>query len=219
MYYFPSRQAAGDMLADQLEQKYRFEDCAVMALSDGAVVVGAQIAHRLHCVLTMLLTSSIRLPNEYNILAAINQRGAITYNDMFSAGELEELTTEYFHYIEEQKMERIFEMNRLLGEGGLVKDELLRNRTVILVSDGLNNGMSLAAAADFLKTIRIKRLIIATPFASVGAVDKMHIMGDEIICFNVIEDIISIDHYYDDPALPDHEKILKTIEDVILHWK
>jgi putative phosphoribosyl transferase len=219
MYYFPSRQAAGEMLADQLRGAYRYEDCAVMALSDGAVVVGAQIAQRLHCVLTMLLTSSIRLPNEHNILAEINQRGVMTYNDMFSAGELEELTTEYFHYIEEQKMERIFDMNRLLGAGGLVKDELLRNRVVILVSDGLNNGMSLAAAADFLKTIRVKRIVIATPFASVTAVDKMHILGDEIFCFNVIEDIISIDHYYDDPSLPDHEKIIETIEDVILHWK
>jgi putative phosphoribosyl transferase len=219
MYYFPSRQAAGEMLADQLERKYRYEDCAVLALSDGAVVVGAQIAHRLHCVLTMLLTSSIHLPNDYNILAEINQRGGMTYNDMFSAGELEELQLEYFHYIEEQKMERIFEMNRLLGAGGLVKDELLRNRVVILVSDGLNNGMSLAAAADFLKTIRVKRLVIATPFASVTAVDKMHILGDEIVCFNVIEDIISIDHYYDDPSLPDHKKIIEIIEDVILHWK
>jgi putative phosphoribosyl transferase len=219
MYYFPSRQAAGEMLADQLEPKYRYEDCAVLALSDGAVVVGAQIAHRLHCVLMMLLTSSIRLPNEHNILAEINQRGVMTYNDMFSAGELEELQTEYFHYIEAQKMERIFDMNRMLGAGGLVKDELLRNRTVILVSDGLNNGMSLAAATDFLKTIKVKRIVIATPFASVSAVDKMHILGDEIVCFNVIEDIISIDHYYDDPALPDHEKIIETIEDVILHWK
>jgi len=219
MYYFPSRQAAGDMLANELEQKYRYEDCAVLALSDGAVVVGAQIAQRLHCVLTMLLTSSIRLPNEYNILAEINQKGAMTYNDMFSAGELEELTTEYFHYIEEQKMERIFEMNKVLGAGGLIKDELLRNRTIILVSDGLNNGMSLQAAADYLKTVRTKRLVIATPFASVTAVDKMHIMGDEIICFNVIEDIISIDHYYDDPALPSHDKVIDIIEDIILQWK
>lgn len=207
------------MLANELEQKYRYEDCAVLALSDGAVVVGAQIAQRLHCVLTMLLTSSIRLPNEYNILAEINQKGAMTYNDMFSAGELEELTTEYFHYIEEQKMERIFEMNKVLGAGGLIKDELLRNRTIILVSDGLNNGMSLQAAADYLKTVRTKRLVIATPFASVTAVDKMHIMGDEIICFNVIEDIISIDHYYDDPALPSHDKVIDIIEDIILQWK
>jgi putative phosphoribosyl transferase len=219
MYYFPSRQAAGEMLAKQLEPKYRYEDCAVIALGDGAVMVGAQIAMRLHCVLTLLLTSSIRLPNEYDVLAEINQQGGITYNDMFSAGQLEEIQSEYFHYIEQEKLEHIFEMNRLLGAGGLITNDLLRNRTVILVSDGLNNGLSLAAAADFLKPIRLKRTIIATPFASVKAVDRMHILADEIYCMNVLEDIISIDHYYDTQDVPDHAVVIKTIEQIILHWK
>lgn len=60
---------------------------------------------------------------------------------------------------------------------------------------------------------------MVTPFASVQAVDQMHILADEIICLNVLEDIISIDHYYDDNRLPPHEKIVQIIEDVILHWK
>ncbi len=62
MQYFPSRHAAGEMLADQLQPKYRYEDCAIVALGDGAVLVGAQIAMRLHCVLSMLLTTIRRSP-------------------------------------------------------------------------------------------------------------------------------------------------------------
>lgn len=221
MYYFPSRQAAGELLAKELEAKYRYDDCAVIALGDGAVVVGAQVAMHLHCVLTMLLTSSIRLPNEYDVLAEINQQGSVTYNDMYSPGELEELKGEFYNYIEQQKLEKVFEINRLLGAGGLISNDLLRNRNIILVSDGLSNGLSLTAAMDFLKPIRIKRLVVATPFASVRAVDKMHIVADEIVCFNVIEDIISIDHYYDTEHsdIPSHDVVIKTIEDIILHWK
>jgi putative phosphoribosyl transferase len=221
MYYFPSRVVAGELLAKELTPKYRYEDCAVVALGDGAVMVAAQIAMQLHCVLTMLLTSSISLPNEIDVLAEINQQGSITYNDMYSAGELEEIKGEYFHYIEQKKMERMFEMNRLLGAGGLISNDLLRNRNIIVVSDGLNNGLSLAAAADFLKLVKIKRMIIATPFASVLAVDRMHILADEIVCFNVMEDIISIDHYYDTEHndVPDHDLVIKTLEDVILNWK
>ncbi len=56
MYYFKSRTEAGDLLANQLEAKYRYENCAVLALGDGAVMVGAQIAIRLHCVINLLLT-------------------------------------------------------------------------------------------------------------------------------------------------------------------
>jgi putative phosphoribosyl transferase len=221
MYYFPSRHAAGDMLAAELEKKYRYEDCAVIALGEGSIVVAAQVAVHLHCVLTMLLTSSIRLPNETDVLAEINSQGSMTYNDMLSAGELEEIKGEYFNFIEQEKMQRIFDMNRLLGAGGIIKSDLLRNRNIILVSDGLNNGLSLAAANDYLKTVKTKRLVIATPFASVKAVDIMHILGDEIVCFNVLEDIISIDHYYDTEHtdVPSRNIIIQTLEDIILHWK
>lgn len=219
MHYFPSRQAAGDLIADELEQNYRYEDCAVLALGDGAVVVGAEIAKRLHCVINMLLCSAITLPREYETLATIDNFGSVTYNDMYSPGELEELQTEYFNYIEQQKLERLFEMNKLLGDGGVLSPDQLRNRNVIVVSDGLNNGMSMHAAAQFLKPIKIKKLIMVTPFASVGAVDQMHIMADEIVCLNVLEDIISIDHYYDDNALPSHDKIVQILENVVLNWR
>lgn len=219
--YFKSRASAGDLLAQQLVQKYRYENCAVIALSDGGVMVGAQIASQLHCVMTMLLTAPITLPQESSILAEINQVGGVTYNDMYSAGELEELQAEYFGYIEEQKIQRKFDINRLLGAGGLISQELLKEHNIIVVSDGLNSGLSLAAAADFLKPIRIKRLIVATPFASVAAVDRMHILADEIYCLNVLEDIISINHYYDTDGndVPSHEVVIKTLEDIVLRWK
>jgi putative phosphoribosyl transferase len=219
MYYFPSRQVAGSLLADELEVKYRFEDCAVVALSDGAVLVGAQIAARLHCVLTMLLTAPIKLQGETDTVAQINHFGGLTYNDMYSAGELEEMQSENFNYLEQQKLEKLFEMNRLLGQGGIIKKDLLHGRNVIVVSDGLTNGLSMQAAAEYLKPIKIHRLIMTAPFASVAAVDKMHIMADELLCLNTIENVISVDHYYEDNALPPHEKIVQIIEDIILHWK
>lgn len=206
-------------MADELEVKYRYEDCAVLALSDGAVVVGAQIAMRLHCVLTMLLTSDIKLLGETDAVAEIDHLGGITYNDMYSAGELEEIQAENFNYIEQQKMAKKFEMNRLLGQGGIIKNNLLRGRNVIVVSDGLTNGLSLHAAAEYLKPIKIKKLIMVTPFASVAAVDQMHILADELICLNTIEYIISINHYYEDNTIPPHDKIIQIIEDIILHWK
>lgn len=219
MQYFPSRMAAGDMIADSLEPKYRYEDCAVLALGDGAVVVGAAIASRLHCVINMLMLSAIQLPRETEVLATINNFGGVTYNDKFSPGELEELRSEYFNFIEQQKLEKLFEMNELIGQGGVLDSHLLANRTIVVVSDGLSNGFSMHAAAEFLKPIKIKRLVMVTPFASVAAVDQMHVLADELVCLNVIEDIISIDHYYDDSFVPSHEAVIKIIEDIILHWQ
>lgn len=206
------------MLADQLT-KYRYEDCAVIALSDGAVIVGAQIAARLHSPLNLLLTDAIRLQGEHDALAQIDHLGDVTYNDKFSSGELEEMRSENYSYIEQQKLEKVFEMNRLLGQGGVISTKLLRGRNIIVVSDGLMNGLAMRAASEYLKPIRIQKLIMVTPFASVSAVDMMHILADEIICLNVLEDIISVDHYYDDNGMPSHERIVQIIEDIILNWQ
>lgn len=216
--YFSSRVEAGQKLAATLTQ-YRFENCAVIALSDGGVVVGAQIAMALHCVLTMLLTEPIKLPGEPDAIAVINQEGGFTYNNFYSTGQLEELTSEYHQYIEEAKTKKISEMHRLLGAGGIIRKDLLRGHNIIIVSDGFANGFSLDAAAEYLKPVRAERLVVATPLASVPAVDRMHILVDEIHCLNVVENFMDVNHYYQDNAVPNHETIIKTIQQVVLSWK
>ena len=86
--YFESRAQAGQILAAELVEKYRYENCAVVALSDGAVQVGEQIASALHCILTMLLIEEIPIPGEDMSFGGVSQNGGFTYNGMFSAGEI-----------------------------------------------------------------------------------------------------------------------------------
>jgi putative phosphoribosyl transferase len=215
--YFKNRNQAGQQLAAKLKN-YRYENTAVVALSDGGVIIGAEIAKALHCVLTMLLTEEIKLPGEHNAVAVVNQDGGFTYNNMFSAGQIEGFAAEYHTYLEQEKEQKFHAINRLLGEGGLIRQDLLYGRNVILVSDGLQNGLSLDAAADFLKPIKIEKLIVATPLASVPAVDRMHLMADEIVCLSVVENFMEIGHYYEDNAMPSHEDLVKTIETIVLNW-
>lgn len=216
--YFKDRHQAGQQLAAKLAD-YRYENTAVVALSDGGVIIGAEIAKALHCVLTMLLIEEITLPGENNPLAVINQDGGFTYNNMFSAGQIEGFAAEYRTFIEQEKMQKSHAINRLLGDGGLIRPDLLHGRNVILVSDGLQSGLSLDAAADFLKPIKLEKLIVATPLASVSAVDRMHLLADEIVCLSVVENFMTIGHYYDNNAMPSHEQLVKTIETIVLNWK
>ena len=208
------------MLATQLVEKYRYENCAVVALSDGGVVVGAQIASQLHAVLTMLMTTEINLPMEPEAFAGISQSGAFSYNTgSYSTGEIEELEGEYYRFIEQEKMSKMQDMQRLIGDGGLIHKDLLRGRNIILVSDGFKSAFTLDIAIEYLKPIAVEKLIIATPLASLKAVDRMHILADEIYCLSVVEDYISTDHYYDKHDVPEHDKVIETIEKVILNWK
>ena len=207
------------MLANQLVAKYRYENCAVVALSDGGVVVGAQIAATLHCVLSLLLSEEISLPRELEAIAGIAQDGSFSYNSRFSPGELDELVGEYYQYIEQEKLAKVHDLNHLVGSGKTVDKRLLAGRNVILVSDGLSSGFATDLAAAFLKPIPIEKMIVATPIASVQAVDRLHITADEIYCLSVVENYISTDHYYDQHDIPSHDKIVGIIEQITLNWK
>ena len=217
--YFENREQAGQILAAELVEKYRYEDCTVVALSDGAVVVGEQIAKELHCLLTMLLTEDIEVPGEGVSFGSVSQDGAFTYNGMFSVGEIEEYNSEFHGYLEEQKREAFQRLNRLLGDGGLIDSTMLRDRVVIVVADGLDSGSSLDAVVDFLKPIQIKRLIVATPIATVQAVDKLHVVADELHVLDVKANFMGIDHYYNQNDIPSHEDTIAKINQIVLNWR
>lgn len=217
--YFASRAQAGKLLANQLVTKYRYENCAVIALNDGGVVVGAQIAMHLHCVLSLLLNEEIKLPRELESIAAIDQNGTVTFNQSYSPGELDELIGEFYQYIEMEKLTSLSKLNSMLGSGKTVDPRLLAGRNIILVTDGLASGFAIDLAVQFLKPIPIEKIIVATPLASIPAVDRLHVAADEIYCLSVVENYINTDHYYDVRDIPPHDKIVEIIERITLNWK
>lgn len=191
----------------------------MLCLSDGAVLVGQQIAASLHATLTMMLVEEIDVPGEGALFGTVNQSGRFTYNGMFSIGEIEEYFSEFHGYLEDQKRSVTSRINRLLSDGGLVDETMLRGHNVIVVADGLPNGTSLDAVADYMKPIRVKRLIVVTPIAAVDAVDRMHILSDELHVLGVTTNYMGTNHYYDNNDIPDHKEIISILNNTILSWR
>lgn len=207
------------MLATQLEVKYKGEKCAIVALSDGGVMVGAQIAMKLHCVITLLASADIMLPREPMAIAGITAGGTVAYNHAYSDADLEEFLEEYYRFVEGEKLVKMHDLNRLLGDINTIDKNLLRDRNIILVSDGLKTGFELDLASEFLKPVSIEKLVVATPLASVKAVDRMHVLADDLYCLDVVAEYMDTDHYYDTQDVPDHQTVLKTIEKLMANWK
>lgn len=216
--YFQSRAEAGYRLALEL-MPHRYEDCVVLCLSDGAVLVGQQIAASLHAVLTMMLVEEIDIPGEGTIFGTVNQSGRFTYNGLFSVGEIEEYFSEFHGYLEDQKRTVSSRINRLLSSGGIANEQMLHGHNVIVVADGLPSGASLDAVADYMKPIRIKKLIVVSPIASVDAVDRMHILGDELHVLGVTANFLGVNHYYENNDIPDHNEVINIINNAILTWR
>lgn len=219
MMYFQSRANAGEQLAELLFDKYRYENVAVVALSDGGVAVAEPIAERLHCIMTMLVSESIEVPGENQTLGAVTQEGRFTFSSDLAASEISEYQNDMYGYFEEKKREAFHRINRLIGDGGIIDHDMLQDHTIILVSDGLHDMTVLDAALDFLKPVRIERMVIVAPVASVEMVDKLHMVADELHILDVKPNYLDTDHYYEQNDLPTHEETIAKINQIVLKWR
>ena len=108
----------------------------------------------------------------------------------------------------------------MLGDNGVVDKKMLKDRTIILVSDGLSSDLSqIDVALDFLKSVRTEKIVVASPTASVEAVDRLHIAVDEMHILDVKPNFMGVNHYYDDNNIPDREDIITKINQIILNWQ
>lgn len=218
MRYFKNRTEAGKLLAKEMGQEYKGENCAVVALSEGGVMVGAEIAKAIHGSLFLLTIEDITLPRELEPLAAMSSAGTFTYNHSLSVADLEELNSDSRTVIDQLRLQTFQKLNRIVGKDGAINKKLLKHHTIILVSDGILNGLSLDVAADFLKPILIKEIIVATPLCSTDLIDQLRIMTHTFFSLDVIQTDFPLKHYYDDNAMPDHERVVEMMRNISTEW-
>lgn len=216
--YFESREQAGRVLAQQLAP-YRYENCVVIGLSVGGAVVAEQIAAQLHCVMMLLITEDIDIPGESLVLGSVAQGGIFTYNSEFTEGEIDGYTSEFHGYLDERKREAFQSINRMLGKKGTMDIKMIRDRVVILVDDGLDGSSRIDVVLDFLKPVRTHKTVVAVPVATIGAVDKVHIMADELHILDVKENYINTNHYYEKNELPSTEETVRRVSEIIMNWR
>lgn len=215
--YFQDRIEAGQLLADELTT-YIGTDTVVMSLSDGGLVVGEQIARKLNCQICMLYTDSILVPGDKRtVFGTVDQTGNVTYNSLIPTGQLDEFISEFHGYFDQERIKSIHKLNSLISPEGQAEPNVLRGHNIIVVTDGAKTGAQFDAALAFLKPIAVKKVIAAVPIASVTAVDRLHVLFDELHCANVTANYISTDHYYDQPHIPGHTEILRSISDIASH--
>jgi putative phosphoribosyl transferase len=216
--YFHDRAEAGDRLADELSA-YRWENTAVMALSPGGVVVGEQIARRLHSTLSLLLTSKITAPGDESlVLGTMDQTGMFTYNSMISAGEMEEYMEDMRGYLEEEKLHHMYQMTSVVGENGLADPAQLAGRNVIIATDGVKNGMSFDAAVSFLKRVRVEKTIAVIPVGPAEVIERIHGLVDEVHYLYIPDNFIKVSHYYTDEESIDQDAVMDRINNVVARW-
>lgn len=205
-------------MADELMPLYRYENTVVVALSEAGLAVGYQIAVNLHTALRRLLMKTIHIDDESIDYATIMPGGVVAINPSLSESEQSYYYGEYAGWLEEQIREGILSIDRLMGADE-ISPENMRGYNVILTDDGINNPTKLEAALTWLKPARVDKVVLACPVISVPALDRAHILCDELHILGVAANYISTEHYYEEDDAPDSDMARRMIDVTINNWK
>lgn len=190
---FKDRQDAGRQLALQLQKYKNQSDAIVLGLARGGVVTAAEIAAKLSLPLNVLLVRKIGAPgNEELAIGAISEYGEGIFNDHLIG--LLGVPSDYLKK-ETEKQRRILK-ERLIRYRGSETPLDLKNKTAILVDDGIATGASMRVAIASIRHARAKKIVVAVPVASQDALKKIAKESDETVCLSTPAFFESVGSFY-----------------------
>jgi putative phosphoribosyl transferase len=191
---YRDREQAGRAVAAALEH-LRGRDVVVLALPRGGVPVGAEVARELRAPLDVFVVRKLGVPGyEELAIGAIASGGVIVLNREVVEGlrlgreEIERVVAR--ERAELRRRERAYRGERPAVE---VKD-----RTAVLVDDGLATGSTMAAAAEALRRRDPGHLVVAAPVGSPRACRALRALADEVVCLAAPEHFRAVGEFYAD---------------------
>ncbi len=179
MITYRNRTDAGKVLAQEL-QKIRFETRPiVLAIPNGGIPVGVQIAKSLHAELDAIIVRKLQVPgNPEAGFGALTSHGALLLNERLvrSIG-LKQVQIDMVVKQTEEQIER-----RKNDYRGLVGNVNPSEKDVILVDDGIASGYTMLAAIESVRTLGPNSIIVAAPTASGSAAELVGNQVSVLVC-------------------------------------
>ena len=205
---FRDRKDAGLRLAERLA-RYRDEDSVVLALPRGGVPVGYEVARALKVPLDVFIARKLGAPNQPELgIGAVAQDGSRVLNERI----VEEIGVSE-EYIERVAAEETKEAERRikLFRGERPEPEV-RERTAILVDDGIATGVTTRAAIEALRRRDPRRLVLAVPVCATHAAESLRREVDELICLEAPLNLMAIGLWYRHFEQTSDEEVIDLLE-------
>jgi predicted phosphoribosyltransferase len=193
---FSDRTDAGQQLAKALA-RYRQDKPVVLALPRGGVPVAAEIATALGAPLDLVLVRKIGVPYQPELAAgAVVDGGSpvvVRNEDIIRLAGVSEAD---FAEIRDRELAEIERRRKLyLGDRA---HPALKDRTVIVVDDGIATGATTRAALRATRTRKPRKLVLAVPVAPTSTLAELRDEADDIVCLEDHENFGAIGLFYAD---------------------
>jgi putative phosphoribosyl transferase len=187
------------------------KDVIVIGLARGGVVTASLVARELKLPLDLLCLRKIGAPHHPELaIGAISKTGDVYLNqDLIDQMGVQD---EYLK-AEMQKQQFLAKRRESLYHEKL-PPEILENKTVILVDDGLATGATMKAAIQFVKSQGASKVIVAVP---VGADDSLHEvseLADDVVCPLIPPFFQAVGQFYEEFDQVEDEEVIQILNKV-----
>lgn len=186
---FADRAEAGRRLAALLSRYTDVPDTVVLGIPRGGVIVAGEVARELHLPLDIVLAAKVGAPgNPEFAVGALTADGELLPNP--SAGLSEADIAE----IAGAARAKIGSLAASLRGG---RDaQVIAEKTVIVVDDGLATGLTALAAVRYLRRQGAGRIVLAVPVASAEAASALARDADEVVVIDKPKTFFAVGQFY-----------------------
>ncbi len=194
MQRYRDRVEAGEALAE-LVARQDYDRPVVLALPRGGVPVAAEVARALAAPLDLVMVRKIGVPSQPELAAAAvvdGPRPELVVNEEIArhAG----LSRADLDRLAEGQLEVIRKRRESYLKGRSHID--LKDRTAIVVDDGIATGATMRAALKAVRRQGPARIVLAVPVAAADTLATLRTEVDEVICPTVPDFLGAIGAFY-----------------------
>ena len=200
---FASRHDAGHKLGRYLANEGAEVD-VVVGLPRGGVLVAAEVAHVLQRPLETLVVRKIGHPMHREFAVGAMAEGDVVLLDERSLGPNPMARGRLAEVIKEEK-ERLWQYQLKFHARGRFD---FRDKTVLLVDDGLATGSTMEAAVHSAKKQGAGGTIVAVPVASPSAIQRLRRVADDVLALIVDPDFEAVGVYYESFSQTTDEEVV-----------
>lgn len=204
MRRFRNRQEAGQLLALELAHYADRKDCVVLALPRGGVPVAHELSRALRIPLDILVVRKLGVPGHEELAMGAIASGGIRIINPHTLSALG-ITSGAVAEVERREL---MEMERREKSYRGARPPLdVRDKTVILVDDGIATGATIRAAIASLRQRGVRGIVVASPVAPDSVVDSLRSVAEEVVCVLKPRDFGGVGWWYEDFSQTSDEEV------------
>lgn len=188
---FKDRTDAALQLVERLKQ-FKDQNVVVLAIPKGGLPLGAIIARALNAPLDVALSKKIGHPyNKEYAIGAVSMENIVLKDDIGIPKNYIVEETERIRKILRQRFDQYYKDRSPVP---------LKNRTIIIVDDGVATGNTIKVTAQLVHARHPKKTIVAIPVAPRGAVHNLEASEfiDEVICLETPYNFHAVGQFYEE---------------------